>query len=66
MDIQERILMECRYLISLNKSYQELANIFNVSEDTIYNDLNERLFFVDKELYNRVKKIISNKNVLSK
>ena len=66
MDIQERILMECRYLISLNKSYQELATIFNVSEDTIYSDLNERLFFVDKELYNRVKKIISNKNVLSK
>ena len=64
MNINERILLECRYLISLNKTYRELAKIFKVSPSTISNDLNERLFLLDKELYYRVKKNISNKSIL--
>ena len=58
MRIKERILMECRYLISLNKSYRELAKIFNVSTSTVCIDLNDRLFNLDKELYYRIKNII--------
>lgn len=64
MSINERILLECRYLLSLNKTYYELAKIFNVSRSTINRDLNNRLFLLDKELYYRVKKNISNKNIL--
>ena len=66
MNIKERILLECRYLISLNKSYRELAKIFNVSSTTISNDLNKRLFFLDKNLYYRVKENINNKVILNK
>lgn len=66
MNIKERILLECRYLISLNKSYRELAKIFNVSSTTISNDLNKRLFFLDKSLYYRVKENINNKVILNK
>lgn len=66
MNITERILLECRYLISLNKSYRELAKIFNVSSTTISNDLNKRLFFLDKNLYYRVKENINNKVILNK
>lgn len=58
MNITTRILLECRYLISLNKSYRELAKIFNVSPSTISLDLNKRLFNLDKTLYYRVKSTI--------
>ena len=58
MNIKKRILMECRYLISLNKTYRELAKIFDVSPSTVCIDLNDRLYNLDKDLYYRVKNII--------
>lgn len=58
----ERILLECRYLLSLNKSYQELANKFNIDVNVIYNDLNELLPKYDSILYKRVKMVLNSKN----
>lgn len=50
----ERILMECRYLLSLNKNYNELALIFNTDFNTIYDDLEVKLPKIDTNLYQRV------------
>ena len=60
MSETERIMLECRYLLSLNKSYLELANTFKVSVDTIYNDLNNKLPKIDSILYERIAKKIKN------
>ena len=57
-----RILLECRYLLSLNKNYNDLANIFNLSVTDIYNDLNNRLPKLDSILYKRVKEVLNNQN----
>ncbi len=54
----ERILMECRYLLSLNKTYNELAGIMHVSVDTVYHDLNYKLKNYDSFLYQRVNKYL--------
>ena len=54
----ERILMECRYLLSIDKSYVELSNVFNVSIDTIYDDLNNKLKYFDQRLYERMQKVL--------
>lgn len=62
MNEYERILMECRYLLSLNKCYSDLANKFNISEKDIYLDLNEKLPKLDSILYKRVKKVLNRKN----
>lgn len=59
MNDVERILMECRYILSLDKSYADLAKIFNVSIDTINDDLNSKLPKIDKKLYERTKKRIN-------
>lgn len=64
MNDLERIMLECRYLLSLNKSYLELSNILNVSIDIIYNDLNNKLPNIDTILYERVNKVL-NKNKCS-
>lgn len=55
-------MLECRYLLSLNKSYQELSNIFGVSKDVIWYDLNINLKNIDGILYNRCQKELKKIN----
>ena len=58
----DRILIECRLLLSLNKNYSELSNILHVNEDIIYDDLNNKLKFFDTKLYNRVYRVLKEKS----
>ncbi len=60
MKIKQRILLEARYIISLNKNIKELVPIIKVSERTISRDIKYRLKNFDTELYNRVIKILEN------
>ena len=60
MDDIKRIMLECRYLLSLNKNYYEISRILNVSEKTVYNDINNLLKNYDTILYQRVIKKIKN------
>ena len=62
MSEYERIMLECRYLLSLNKSYSELAKLFNISVMDVYNDLNIKLPLMDTILYNRVNKVLKEKS----
>ncbi len=55
MEDIKRMMMECRYILSLNKTYYDISNILNIDEEMVYNDLNYRLKKYDKKLYNRVK-----------
>ena len=59
---RERIMLECRYLLSLNKNYNELASLFKLSVKDIYHDLNIKLPNIDTNLYNRVNKVLKEKN----
>lgn len=61
MDIIKRILLESRYIISLNKKISELVPIMKINEDIIYDDINYKLKNFDSELYNRVINVL-NKN----
>ncbi len=58
----ERIMLECRYLLSLNKNYYELASMFNISVNDVYNDLNVKLRNIDTILYERVNKELKKNN----
>ena len=60
MEDIKRIMMECRYILSLNKNYNDLAKILNVNKETIHNDLNVRLKNYDSILYKRVSKKLRN------
>ena len=65
MDV-ERIMLECRYLLSLNKNYKELSHIFGISEDIIWDDLNNKLRKIDGNLYDRCQKELNIINNLEK
>ena len=49
----ERIMLECRYVLSLNKSYKELSKLMHINIDIIYDDLNNKLKSIDGILYER-------------
>ena len=57
----ERILLECRYLLSLNKNYYELALIFHTNLDTIYEDLMVKLPNLDTNLFQRVNSVLNTR-----
>ena len=62
MKERERIMLECRYLLSLDKSYNDIATILNIKESEVYNDLNYKLPKIDTILYNRVIKVLNKNN----
>ena len=64
MSEKERIMLECRYLLSLDKNYKDLANLFKISVNEVYHDLNVLLPSIDSILYKRVNKVL-NKNKCS-
>ena len=57
----ERILLECRYILSLNKNYHDLSLIFNTDINTIYDDLKVKLPKIDSILYKRVNYVLNRK-----
>ena len=57
----ERILLECRYLLSLNKDYNELSLIFHTDVKTIYDDLLVKLPKFDTILYKRVNGVLNKR-----
>lgn len=62
MKEKERIMLECRYLLSLDKSYNDIARILNIKESEVYNDLNNKLPKIDTILYKRVIKVLNKNN----
>ena len=61
MEIVKRILLESRYIISLNKSINELVPIMKIEKETIYDDINFKLKKFDTELYEQVISILQKK-----
>ena len=61
MSENERIMLECRYLLSLNKDYYDLADILNINAKIVYDDLNVKLPNIDSLLYSRVNKVLKDK-----
>ncbi len=60
MSEKERIMLECRYLLSLNKNYHEIAVYLKENDDVVYDDLNVKLPKMDCVLYEKIKKVINN------
>ena len=58
MSENERIMLECRYLLSLDKSYSELAKLFNIKVIDVVDDLNNKLPNIDSKLYQKVNEVL--------
>lgn len=57
-DLVVRILKESYYIAETGATVRKTANVFHYSKSTVHKDVTERLYFVDKILYERVKKVL--------
>lgn len=57
-DVYDRVVNEAKYLISTNETIREIAKAFNVSKSTVHKDMRDRLFIIDKNMYNEVSSIL--------
>lgn len=57
-DVYNRVVDEAKYLISTNETIREVAKVFGVSKSTVHKDMRDRLFVIDKNMYNEVSSIL--------
>ena len=57
--IYDRVINESIYIINTNKTIREVANEFDVSKSTVHKDMRERLYLIDKNLYDKVSSILT-------
>ena len=56
--IEKRVLEEAEYMLKTKQTIRELSKIFKVSKSTVHKDLHERLIKIDKELSEKIDKIL--------
>ena len=57
-DIKQRIIKEANYIIETGATVRDASKVFHFSKSTVHKDVAERLKFIDKELYKKVKKVL--------
>lgn len=57
-DIYERIIKEAEYIAKTGATVRKTAKEFLSSKSTVHKDMTERLVFIDKELFLKVKKVL--------
>lgn len=57
-DLIERTLKEARYISETGATVRETAKVFHYSKSTVHKDVSERLRFIDKALFLKVKKVL--------
>ncbi len=64
-DVTDRVLEEAEFIAETGATVRATAKIFLSSKSTIHKDVTERLIKIDKELYDRVRKVL-DKNLLER
>ncbi len=56
--ITKRVIDIADYIIETKNTIRQTAQEFKVSKSTVHKDIKERLYEIDKEKYNNIKKIM--------
>ena len=52
--IYKRILKETNYILNDNMTIRQIAKLLKVSKSTVHKDLHDRLYDINKNIYNKV------------
>ena len=58
-DIRERILLEANYVLDTGATVRKAAEKFGVSKSTVHKDVSVKLYYIDHNLYIKVRKILN-------
>ena len=56
--VEERAAELGSYIINNNATVRTAAKEFHISKSTVHKDVTERLFYIDRLLYNQVKTVL--------
>lgn len=56
--IYKRIDKEVKCILKENMTVRQIANEINVSKSTVHNDLHNRLYYIDKDIFYKVDEIL--------
>lgn len=56
--ISERVIKEGLYIMETKSTVRAAAEYFSISKSTVHKDVTERLKFIDKCLYNDVRRVL--------
>lgn len=56
--IVDRVLAEANFIISTNKTIREVSRVFGVSKSTVHKDMREKLYLLDRFLYDKVSNVL--------
>ena len=57
--ITERVIQLANYIISNNATVRQTAKHFGVSKSTVHKDVTERLYLINRVLYNEVQPVLA-------
>lgn len=57
-ELISRVVEEARYIAETGATVRRTAQVFRFSKSTVHKDVTERLYFIDRTLYARVKKVL--------
>jgi len=64
--IRERVISVAKYIIATDHTVRQAAKIFGVSKSTIHADMSDRLYKIDRHLYNVIRKIFERHQKLGR
>ena len=56
--IEERVMELALYIIETNSTVRSAARKFCISKSTVHKDITERLYVINRTLYNQVKTVL--------
>lgn len=56
--IYKRIITETDYILNKNMTIRQIAKLMKVSKSTVHKDLHERLYYINKNLFIDVDKVL--------
>ena len=57
-DVTDRVLDEAYYIAETGATVRKTAAVFLYSKSTVHKDVTERLYYIDKDLFERVRKVL--------
>lgn len=58
-EIIKRVIDVANHIINTKETIRQTANLFNISKSTVHKDIQERLYQIDINKYNKVKEIMN-------
>ena len=58
-DLERRVISEAEYIVETGATVRAAAKVFSYGKSTVHKDVTERLYGIDRPLYEKVKKVLS-------